>query len=132
MRRNAKPITARPEIVENINALTEANFKLLTRLITWLDGHEKQHTRYRMAMIQRVTRLEAAVSLLLVGQEAQTQGNPPWYQADELEKSARRTEEFIVKLSEQIGMKMIRYIYGKEPAAAAKHDRRGKWWGWEI
>src|SRR5262245_5647070 len=132
MRRNARSITTSPEIVRHIDGLTEANFNLLTRLIGWLDGDEKQHTKYRMAMINRLTRVEAAVSLILVGQQAQTQSKPPWYQADKLEEDARQAEEFIARQSEQVGMKMIRYIYGEEQTPEPRHDRRRKWSGWEI
>ncbi len=132
MRRNARSITTSPDIVRHIEGLTEANFNLLTGLIGWLDGHEKQHTKYRMAMMNRLTRVEAAVSLILVGQDAQTQSNPPWCPPGKLEEAAKRAEEFIAKQSELSAMKMIRYIYGKEQAREAKHDRRRRWCGWEI
>jgi hypothetical protein len=132
MRRNARSITTSPEIVRHIDGLTEANFNLLTRLIGWLDGHEKQHTKYRMAIINRLTRLEAAVSLILVAQEAQTPSKLPGCPPGKLEEAAKQAEEFISKQSEQVAMTMIRYIYGKEQAPQAKHDRRRKWWGWEI
>ena len=132
MRRNAQSITTSPEIVRHIDGLTEANFNLLTRLIGWLDGHEKQHTKYRMAMINRLTRVEAAVWQVLLGQEAQMQSKPPWYTQDKLEEAARGAEESIDRQSEQTAMKMIRYIYGNEQAPEPRHDRRRKWWGWEI
>ena len=132
MRRNARSITTSPEIVRHIDGLTEANFKLLTQLIEWLAGHEKQHTKYRMAMINRLARVEAAISLILVGQQAQTQSKPPWYHPDKLEEDARWAEECIARQSEQAGMEMIRYIYAKEQAPEPRHDRRRKWWGWEI
>jgi hypothetical protein len=132
MRRNAKSITTSPQIVRNIQALTEANFTLLTKLIHWLDGHEKQHTRFRMAMIQKMARLETAVSLVLVGQEAQTQSSPPWYEPDKLQEAVLRAEEFITKQSEVVAMKMVRCIYGEEDAPEPRRDRRRKWSGWEI
>ncbi len=132
MRRNAKSITTSPDIVRHIEGLSEANFTLLTKLIHWLDGHEKQHTRFRMAMIQKMTRMETAVSLILVGQEAQRQSSPPWFQRDKLEEEMSRTEEFIAKQSEEAGMKMIRYIYGEKQAPEPRRDRRRKWSGWEI
>lgn len=132
MRRNAKSITTSPEIVRHIDGLTETNFKLLTQLIEWLAAHEKQHTKYRLAMINRLTRVEAAISLILVGQQAQTQSKPPWYQPDKLEEDARWAEECIARQSEQVGMKMIQYVYGKDPTPEPRHDRRRRWWGWEI
>ena len=124
MRRNARSVTTSPEIVRHIDGLREANFNLLTRLIAWLDGHEKQHAKYRMAMINRLTRVEAAVSLILVAQEAQRQSKPPSYMPDKLEEAAKQAEEFIARQSEQVGMKMIRYIHGKEHAPEPRHDRR--------
>jgi hypothetical protein len=83
-------------------------------------------------MINRLTRVEAAISLILVAQEAQTQSKPPSYQPDKLEEGARQAEEFIARQSEQVGMKMIRYIYGKDQAPEPRHDGRRRWWGWEI
>ena len=112
--------------------MTEANFNLLTRLIEWLTGHEEQHTKYRMAMINRLTRVEAAVWQVLLGQEAQMLSKPPWYMPDKLEEAAKGAEESIARQSEQAAMKMIRYIYGNEQAPEPRHDRRRKWWGWEI
>src|SRR5262245_24461604 len=117
MRRNAKSITISPEIVRHIDGLTEANFKLLAQLIERLAGHEKQKRRYRLAMIDSLTRVEAAISLILVGQQAQMQEKPPWYQWDKLEEDARWAEEWIDRQSTQVGMKMIQYIYGKDQAA---------------
>ena len=132
MRRNARSITTSPDIVRHIDGLTEANFKLLTRLIEWLAENEKRQGKYRFAVIHRLARIEAAISLILVGQQAQTQSKPPFYYADKLEEDARTAEEFISNQSEQVGSKIIRYIYGEDPAPETRHDRRRKWWGWEI
>jgi len=76
--------------------------------------------------------VEAAVSLILVGQQAQTQSKQPWFIPEKLEEDAKKAEEFIARQSEQAGMKMIRYIYGNEQSPEPRHDRRRKWWGWEI
>jgi len=132
MRRNAKSITTSPEIVKHIDGLTEANFKLLTELIEWLAGHEKQHTKYRMAMMNRLTRMEATISFLLVGQLGLQQGKAEWFRADKLEADSKWAEDYISQQSAKLGMEMIRYIYGKDQAPETKLDRRRRWWGWEI
>lgn len=132
MRRNAKSITTSPEIVKHIDGLTEANFKLLTRLIEWLAGHEKQHTKYRVAMVNRLTRVEAAISLILVGQLGLQQGKAEWYRADKLEADSKWAEDFISQKGDRAGMAMLRYIYGKEKEPEPRFDRRCRWWGWEI
>jgi hypothetical protein len=82
-----------------------------------------------VAMIHRLTRVEAAVSLILVAQEAQTQSKPPCYMPGKLEEAAKQAEQFIAKQSEQVGMKMIRYIHCNEQVPEPRHDRRRKWWG---
>ena len=132
MRRNCRSITTSPEIVKHIDELTEANFNLLTRLIEWLAENEKRQMKYRFAMIHRLARMEAAISLILVGQQAQTQSKPPFYCADKLNEDASEAEEFIANQSEQVGLKMLRYIYGVNRAPEPRHDRRRRWWGWEI
>ena len=132
MRRNCKSLTTSPEVVQHIDGLTEANFHLLTKLVPWLDANEKVQRRFRFAMVHRLTRMEAAISLLLVGQQAQTQSKPPFYHADKLEKDAKAAEEFISNQSDQVGLKMLRYIYGEDQAPEPRRDRRRRWWGWEI
>lgn len=132
MRRNARSITTSPEIVRHIDGLTEANFNLLTRLIEWLAEHEKQHTKFKMAMINKLARMETAISLILVGQQAQTQSSRPFFHADKLREDAQAAEEFIARQGEEVGMKMVRYIYGEDQVPESRHDRRRRWWGWEI
>ena len=132
MRRNCKSITTSPEIVKHIHGVAEANFRLLTKLIEWLAENEKRQGKYRFAMIHRLTRMEAAISLLLVGQQAQTQSKPPFYQTDKLMEDAKAAEEFISNQSEQVGLKLLRCIYGEDRAPEPRRDRRRKWHGWEI
>jgi hypothetical protein len=134
MRRNARSITTSPEIVRHIDGLTEANFKLLTMLIPWLDANKKTERKFRNAVIHKLTRIEAAISLLLVGQEAQSQGvlKHYGYDADKLDEAAKWADEVISKNSEAAGLKAIRYIYSEDPVPEPRHDRRRRWWGWEI
>jgi hypothetical protein len=129
-----RSITTSPEIVKHIDGLTEANFNLLTKLISWLDANEKAQRRFRSAVIHKLTRIESAISLVLVGQEVQSQATLKHhgYDADKLQESAKSAEEFISNQSEATGLKMIRYIYSEDPVPEPRHDRRRRWWGWEI
>ena len=83
-------------------------------------------------MVHKLAWIEATVSLLLVGQEVQMQSKRHEYSADELEKDTKSAEEFISNQSGAVGLKMIRYIYSEDPVPEPRHDRRRKWWGWEI
>ena len=134
MRRNARSITTSPEIVRHIDRLTEANFKLLTMLIPYLDASKRPERRFRIAVIQELARLESAISLLLVGQNAQSQMllKNHSYDAEKLEEDAKETEELISRQSESAVLPMMRYIYREDPAPEPRHDRRRRWWGWEI
>jgi hypothetical protein len=134
MRRNCKSITTSPEIVKHIDGLTEANFKLLTMLIPWLDANKKTERKFRSAVIHKLSRIESAISLVLVGQEAQSQWwlKQHGYDAEKLEESAKWAEEVISKQSEPAGLRTIRYIYSEDPVPEPRHDRRRRWWGWEI
>lgn len=132
MRRNAKSVTASPDIVKHIEGLTEANFNLLTKLIDWLEDHEAQQMKFRLVTINKLAQMDAAISLILVGQQATQQGGRVQYYAEQLMKDAMAAEEFIAGQSEEVGMKMIRYIYGKDQAPEPRYDRRRRWSGWEI
>ncbi|TAK99857.1 MAG: hypothetical protein EPO07_10500 [Verrucomicrobia bacterium] len=131
MRRNARSITTSPEIVKHIDGLTEANFKLLTRLIPWLDAHEKIQQKFRYAMIYKLTRLDAAISMLLVGQQIRMQKRQEYF-AEKLDEDAKAAEEFISEQSEAKALKLIRFIHSESPAPEVRRDRRRKWTGWEI
>ena len=139
MRKNAKSITTSPEIVRHIDGLTEANFKILTQLVTWLADNEKAQLKFRTAVITSLSRIEAGVSLLLVGQMAEQQFKKLFYHQDKLEKDAQDAEEFMSKRSFERGVATLKYIYEKtkettteEVRHSAPHDRRRKWHGWEI
>jgi hypothetical protein len=132
MRRNCKSITTSPEIIKNIAAHTEANFNLLTKLMPWMDANEKVQRRFRYAVNHKLTRIEAAISLLRVGQQIQMQAKRMAYFEDKLEEDARSAEEFISNQSEAAWPKMIRYIHGESQSPEVRHDRRRKWSGWEI
>lgn len=134
MRRDARSITTSPDIVRHIDGLTEANFNLLTTLVPWLDANEKAQRRFRSLVIRKLTRIEATVSLLFVGQEAQKQMllKDHSYDPAKLEAEAKVAEQFISDQSEAAGLDTIRYIYSEDPVPEHRHDRRRKWWGWEI
>jgi hypothetical protein len=107
----------------------------MIRLIDWLAVNEKQQRKYRFAMIHKLARMEAAISLQRVEQLAQTQSKPPFYFEDKLMEDAKADEEFISNQSEQVGVTMLRYIYGEDRAPEPpepRRDRRRKWHGWEI
>lgn len=45
---------------------------------------------------------------------------------------AKAAEEYISQHGHELGLKMVKYIYGEEQAPSAPHDTRRKWSHWEI
>lgn len=87
-----------------------------------------------MAVTQKLARIDAAVSLVLVENKVQSQAilRSHGYSAEKLEEDAKFAEEFINNRSETACLKMFRYIYTEAPVPEPRHDRRRRWWGWEI
>ena len=133
MRKNSKSITTSPEIITQIAELLKMNFSLLTKLVPWLDEHEKAQRKFRSAVIGYLSRIEATASLIHVGQMAQTQ-RPQSHDKGKLDESAKSAEEFMSKQSLKKGVAVVKYIYKETPTEAEtdRHDRRRKWTGWEI
>ena len=113
---------------------TRMMFQLLPQLVLAVARNEKTQHKFRTAVIHKLTRVESAISLVLVGQEAQSQVTLKHHgcDAEKLEESAKWAEEFISRQSEAAGLRAIRYIYSEDPALEPRHDRRRIWWGWEI
>jgi|GEM_PF-3283769 len=138
MRKNAKSITASLDIIRHIDGLTEANFNLITRLVTWLDANEKAQRKFRAAVIACLTKVDAGVGLLLVSQMAEQQYKKPFYQQDKLETDAQESAEFISKQALEHGTAILKKIYTETKATTEggrqgpRQDRRRKWQGWEI
>lgn len=131
MRRNARSITTSPVSVRHIEGLTEANFNLLTRLITWLDENEKRQRKFMNCVLMRLAKAETMVTQIQGCQLADF-WEPSKVTDDKRCEYLKDLQARMALDSEQMGLKMIRYIYGEDPAPEPRHDRRRRWWGWEI
>ena len=128
MRRNCKSITTSPEIITNIAGLSKMNFDLLTKLVPWLDANEKTRRKFRNAMLIRLSKIETMLTEVQGCQLVQSW--PPGRVSDEQrDKYVQEVEERVSRTSEQLGLKMVKYIYGQTEMPEIRHDRRRKWWG---
>jgi hypothetical protein len=118
--------------IDNIAEQTKLNLSLQTKLVHWFADQEKLQRKFRFAIINKLSRIEAAVSMLLVGQMARNQGERPFFRAEKLEKDAEAMEKFITRQAFENGRKTVRYLYQEDPQPEDRHDRRRKWHGWEI
>jgi hypothetical protein len=132
MRRNRKTISTSEDMITNLAEITKMNFDMLTKLLPWLAANEQTQLRFRIAVINSFARIEAALSLLVVGQEAQMQGKRAYFYQEKLEEDAKAADKFISEQAVKRGQSVMRYIYSETEPTHAMHDRRRKWSNWEI
>lgn len=131
MRRNAKSITTSPEIIRHIDGLTEANFKLLTQLIEWLAANQKAQRKFEAAVLGSLARIHTYVTMIHGAQIVESKGFKPGYE-ENIQEHAEHAEEYVKQKSEDTVRALVPFIYREEPKPEVRHDRRRKWWGWEI
>jgi hypothetical protein len=131
MRRKRRSITTSPEIIETIAERTRMTFDLQAGLIQWLDANEKTQRKFRAAVLIRLSKIETMLTEVQGCQLVQYW--PPGRVSDEQrDKYLQEVEERLSVASNQLGLKMVRYIYGETEMPEIRHDRRRKWWCWEI
>jgi hypothetical protein len=131
MRRNCKSITTSPEIITNIADLSKMNFNLLTKLVPWLDANEKAQRKFRTAVLIRLSKIETVLTEVQGAQLADFWA-PERVPDEQRAKYLQEVEERVSRETERLVLKMVRYIYGETEMPERRHDRRRKWWGWEI
>jgi hypothetical protein len=131
MSRKRRSITTSPEIIETIAERTKMTFDLQTRLIQWLDANEKAQRKFRMAVLIRLAKIETTLTEVQGAQLADFWA-PGRVSDEQRTKYLKEVEERVSRGSELLGLKMVRYIYGETEMPEGRHDRRRKWWGWEI
>jgi len=110
---------------------TRMVFDLLPKLAVTVAANEEAQRKFRTAVLIRLSKIETMLTEVQGCQLAQCW--PPGRVSDEQrDKYVQEVEERVSRTSEQLGLKMVRYIYGETEMPESRHDRRRKWWGWEI
>ena len=107
------------------------NLNLLVKLVHWLDANEKQEKKFRTASLIRLSKIETMLNEVLACQLAQLwpEGKLPKEKRD---GNVQEVEDRISISSNDLGLKMVRYIYGESIELPLPRDERRKWTGWEI
>ncbi|MDB6030190.1 MAG: hypothetical protein JWM16_528 [Verrucomicrobiales bacterium] len=110
---------------------TKMNQELLISLAHAVAANEKAQRKFRNAVLLRLSRID---SLLVEIQGAQlVQFWPPEKVSDEKrEELVREVEDRMSRASEELWLKMFKYIYGTPEKSEAPRDQRRKWSDWEI
>lgn len=132
MKKNFTSRRSAAEATSNIAKQTRMNLNLLIKLVPWLDENEKVQHRFRNAVLIRLSNIEAMLTEIQGAQLADFWSPEKHINDKQRAKYIEEVEEQIAMASNQIGLKMVRYIYGETEQPCRPHDRRKKWSGWEI
>ena len=107
-RRSSYPITGIAEVTaehvrlggEVLNALAQA-----------VAANEKVQQRFRVTVLMRLSRIETLLTHVQGAQLADFWG-PPMVTDEKRESYLREVEERIAKASEELGLKMVKYVHG--------------------
>ena len=103
---------------------TRLMFELLPKLAMTVAANEEAQRKFRNAVLIRLSRIETMVSMIQAAQLAQT---PPhlYYDHERLMKDAKDAEAYIAEKSNELGLVMVKYIYGQsEIKGTGQKDRR--------
>lgn len=107
------------------------NQKLLVQLAVAVAANGTTERKFRNAVLIKLSEIQTTVTHVHGAQLAEMCRKDRATEAQQ-ETFFREVQERVSAASEQAGLKMIRYIYGETEAEVERHDKRRKWWGWEI
>lgn len=132
MKRNCNSTGSSSDPMTVMAERTRMMHELLPQLALAVAAHERTQHRFRNAVLVRLSRIESMVLLIHGVQIAEAHMRKPHLDEEKIRKDGEYADAFISKNSEELGMAMVKYIYGKSREANAPYDRRRKWSGWEI
>jgi len=104
---------------------------LVLKLAVAVGTNEKVQRKFRNAVLIRLSKIETMLTEIQGAQLVDFW--PPGEVTDEQRAVyLKEVEDRVSRLSGQLGMKMVRYIYGEDEVPEIPRDRRRKWSGWEI
>jgi hypothetical protein len=132
MRRHYNPRQKTKDTPTNLTATVGMNFNLLTKLVHHIVDVEEKEQRFRTCVLVRLSRIEAMMTQALGCQLAQLWSDRTPMTADLRNKYMQDVQDKIESDSQALGLKMVHYIHQEHEKTQERHDRRRKWWGWEI
>ena len=93
----------------------------------WLEN-EKVQRRFRVAVLQRLTKIELTATMIQSAQIVQGQGTKPGYE-ERIAEEVKAVDEFISQKTDEMGRKMANYLYrgAESDARAGKQKAKSDW-----
>ncbi|MEY2411020.1 MAG: hypothetical protein QOF48_3690 [Verrucomicrobiota bacterium] len=125
---SAEPIEeARKATAERV----KLNHELLIAMAHALDGIEKTQRKFRTVVLLRLSRIETMLQMIHGAQIVEAHLSKPACE-EKASEHAEAAETYISEHSRELGLKMVRFIYGESEEPMVRRDRRRKWSDWEI
>ena len=119
------------DLAEVLAERSRMNKELLVALAHAMATNEMTQRRFRNAVLIRLSSIETVLTEVQGAQLVQF-WDPGHYTDEQRTKYVKEVEERMSKASQDLGLKMIRYIYEESEVPDALRDRRRKWSDWEI
>ncbi len=107
---------------------------ILIALAHAVAANEKTQRRFRTAVLIRLSKIETMLTEVQGAQLVQLWPPDRVYEHQRNEW-VQEVQDRVEKASNEMGLKMVRFIYGEGEASeevGARHGRRRNWSGWEI
>jgi hypothetical protein len=135
MKKDRKGMRSSADPIANMQEATaervRMNHELLKAFAHAFAANEKTQRKFRNAVLIRLSRIETIVQMIHGAQIAESHLNKPGCD-EKVNEHANAAEAYISEHSGELGVKMIRYIYGESDELDVPRDRRRKWSNWEI
>jgi hypothetical protein len=122
------------ELAQNMAERGHMNQQLLIALANAVAANEETQRRFRTVVLIRLSRIETMLTEIQGAQLVQL-WHPDRVCKDQRTKWVQEVQERVEGASNEMGLKMVKFIYGESEQLGRPGARRGKWrkWSdWEI
>jgi hypothetical protein len=126
MRRNRADAGTITGIAEVAAERVRLNGELLQALAHAVSANEETQRKFRYVVLSRLARIETTVTAIHGLQLVMSRKWEPHVE-EKISADAKASEEFIAQGENELGLAMIRYIYGEGEEAGARPKKRRKW-----
>jgi|SRR6266853_331213 len=125
-RRLSDPVTNMAATVAEVTAeRMRMNKDLLQELALAVAANERAQRRFRTAVLIRLSRIETMVQMIHGAQIVEAHHSEPCFE-DKVSEHTKDAEEYISQHSNELGLKMVEYVYDEREAAGAQRNTRRK------
>ena len=116
---------------KTVSERTWMNKELLQALALAVAANEKAQRRFRTAVLIRLSRIETIVEMIHGAQIVESHISKPGYE-EKVREHAKDAEKYISQHSNELGLKMVKYVYEEPGEPGPRRSRQRNEPNWEI